>query len=209
MEPTKPSKKRKLYKNVGSSVVGSASNPTAKGPSATPLASGRGDKRQQLPVRRLAAALLEADQAHQTVVLVAETGSGKSTQVPQLLLEAGLVGPATVGGGVARAPVPLGRKLVCTQPRRMAAITLAERVRSEMSAAATTALSGSRAAVGSTAAAAAAAASVVGHAVRFEDTCGPGTAVRYATDGVLLREAMSDPNLRAYGTIILDEAHER
>ena len=82
----------------------------------------RSHQQDALPVRRMRSEFLAAFAAHQTIVLVAETGSGKSTQLPQILLEEGLVAPAR------------RRRLVCTQPRRMAAITLAERVAEERAA---------------------------------------------------------------------------
>lgn len=103
--------KRSKYKNVGASLAPKLASP------AVAVAAAKNDR--LLPVRRLASEFLTTFRLKGTVVLVAETGSGKSTQVPQLLLEAGLAAARD------------GERLVCTQPRRMAAITLAERVASE------------------------------------------------------------------------------
>ncbi|KOB65298.1 ATP-dependent RNA helicase, partial [Operophtera brumata] len=113
---------------------------------------------------------------HQCVVLVGETGSGKTTQIPQWSVEfaATTAGKST---GVA-----------CTQPRRVAAMSVAQRVAEEMDVA-----------LGQQ----------VGYSIRFEDCSGPQTVLKYMTDGMLLREAMSDPMLEHYRVILLDEAHER
>ena len=111
----------------------------------------------------------------QFLVLVGETGSGKTTQIPQFVLFDDL--PHTQ------------RKLVaCTQPRRVAAMSVAERVANEMDVA-----------LGEE----------VGYSIRFEDVTSQKTILKYMTDGMLLREAMNDNSLSRYSTIILDEAHER
>lgn len=105
-------------------------------------------------------------------MLLFTQGSGKSTQIPAYLHECGLL---------------KRKRVICiTQPRRVAAITVAKRVAEE---------------VGST--------SVVGHRVRFDDTTCTATKIMYVTDGMLLREAMSDPLLTRYSVVCLDEAHER
>ena len=107
------------------------------------------------------------------MILQGETGSGKTTQVPQFLLEAGLCGD---------------KNIACTQPRRVAAMSVAKRVSEEMDVQ-----------LGST----------VGYTIRFEDKTSESTRLKYLTDGMLLRESMSDPLLSAYNVIVLDEAHER
>ena len=110
---------------------------------------------------------------HPVVVLLAETGSGKTTQVPQFLWSAKLV---------------KDKKVAITQPRRVAAVSLAKRVAREMNGE-----------VGG----------LVGYRVRFEDVSDSGTRLLYQTDGMLLREAMLDNKLSRYSWIVLDEAHER
>jgi pre-mRNA-splicing factor ATP-dependent RNA helicase DHX15/PRP43 len=112
----------------------------------------------------------------QILVLVGETGSGKTTQIPQFVLYDDL-------------PHLNGLKQVaCTQPRRVAAMSVAKRVADEMDVS-----------MGEE----------VGYSIRFEDCTGPNTILKYMTDGMLLREAMNDHNLLRYSCIILDEAHER
>eukprot|EP00752_Nemacystus_decipiens_P017500 g15688.t1 len=132
------------------------------------------ESRQSLPIYRHRNSLLFAVQKYRATVLVGETGCGKTTQIPQYLYEAGW----TAGN----------RAVVCTQPRRVAAYTVANRVAEEM---------GSR--LGET----------VGYAVRFDSRVGPQTKVKFCTDGMLLREMMIDPLLTAYSVVMLDEAHER
>ena len=126
-----------------------------------------------LPIHARADEIVAAIQAHPVVILAGETGSGKTTQLPKLLLKAGL--------GVKR-------PIVVTQPRRVAALSLARRVSEEMKADST---------------------SFVGHKVRFDNRTRPDTRVIFATDGTLLAELGSDPDLRKYDAIVVDEAHER
>ncbi|KAI0221378.1 Salivary acidic proline-rich phosphoprotein 1/2, partial [Massospora cicadina] len=114
-------------------------------------------------------------QSNQVTIVISETGSGKSTQIPQYLLEDGFLD--TKGGGV-----------VITQPRKVACLSLAERVAAEVGCKV-----GGR----------------VGYSVRFDDRSSSSTIIKYATDGMVLRELISDPKLSKYKYIILDEAHER
>lgn len=108
-------------------------------------------------------------------MFVGETGSGKTTQIPQFVLYDDLP--------------QMQRKLVaCTQPRRVAAMSVAQRVAAEMDVK-----------LGEE----------VGYSIRFEDMTSSKTILKYMTDGMLLREAMNDHDLKRYSTIILDEAHER
>ncbi|KAJ1634885.1 P-loop containing nucleoside triphosphate hydrolase protein [Pavlovales sp. CCMP2436] len=131
-------------------------------------------KRKQLPVWEQKADFLNMLKKNQTIVLVGETGSGKTTQIPIMCVEAGLT---------------RGRKLVaCTQPRRVAAMSVSKRVSEEMDVE-----------LGEE----------VGYTIRFEDMSGPKTVLKYMTDGMLLREAMTDPLLEKYAAVVLDEAHER
>lgn len=131
-------------------------------------------KRRTLPVYNQRQKLLDYVKSNKVVVLEGETGSGKTTQVPQFLVENGYAdGDAIV---------------CCTQPRRVAAISVARRVAEEMDVK-----------LGEH----------VGYTVRFDDHSCSKTRLKYLTDGMLLREAMSDPQFTAYSVIILDEAHER
>jgi pre-mRNA-splicing factor ATP-dependent RNA helicase DHX16 len=130
--------------------------------------------RQSLPIYEFRDELLEAIAEHQVLVVVAETGSGKTTQLPQYLHEAGY----TKGG----------MKVGCTQPRRVAAMSVAARVADEM---------GVR--LGQE----------VGYSIRFEDMTSDKTVLKYMTDGMLLREFLTDPELSTYSALIIDEAHER
>ena len=113
----------------------------------------------------------------QTVVIEGETGSGKTTQIPQFLCEGGY-----------SAGEYAGKMVACTQPRRVAAMSIAKRVSEEMDVR-----------LGEH----------VGYTIRFEDKTGPLTKIKFMTDGMLLREAMADPLLSRYSVIVLDEAHER
>ncbi|KAK9828606.1 hypothetical protein WJX72_001006 [[Myrmecia] bisecta] len=132
-------------------------------------------QRQKLPVSKHRTEILYLVEHHQTTIIVGETGSGKTTQVPQYLVEAGWAQG--------------GRMVACTQPRRVAAMTVATRVAEEMG----THLG-----------------QQVGYSIRFEDVCTPGvTHIKYCTDGVLLRDMLADPLLSAYSVIMVDEAHER
>ena len=131
-------------------------------------------QRQNLPITSEKQNILYALERFSTVVVTAETGSGKSTQLPQFLHESGW----TKGN----------RCIACTQPRRMAAITVAGRVAEEFGC-----VLGEE----------------VGYAVRFDAKCSDKTVIKYCTDGLLLRETMSDPLLSKYSVIIVDEAHER
>ena len=108
-------------------------------------------------------------------MFVGETGSGKTTQIPQFVLYDDL-------------PHLQNKQVACTQPRRVAAMSVAKRVADEMDV-----VLGQE----------------VGYNIRFEDCTSPKTILKYMTDGMLLREAMNDPNLSRYSCVILDEAHER
>jgi len=126
-----------------------------------------------LPVNQKRKEIARAIAAHPVVIVCGETGSGKTTQIPKILLE---MGRGTAG------------RIGHTQPRRIAARTVAARIAEELNAE-----------LGS----------LVGYKVRFQDRVGKGTVIKLMTDGILLAETQGDPQLRAYGTIILDEAHER
>ncbi|XP_061064063.1 probable ATP-dependent RNA helicase DHX35 isoform X2 [Eubalaena glacialis] len=132
-------------------------------------------QRQKLPVFKLRNHILYLIENYQTVVIVGETGCGKSTQIPQYLAEAGWTAE--------------GRVVGVTQPRRVAAVTVAGRVAEERGA-----VLGHE----------------VGYCIRFDDCTNPlTTRIKFLTDGMLVREMMVDPLLTKYSAIMLDEAHER
>ena len=130
--------------------------------------------RKSLPIYTFREDILDAVKEHQVLIVCAETGSGKTTQLPQYLHEAGY----TAGG----------MKIGCTQPRRVAAMSVAARVAEEV---------GTK--VGYE----------VGYSIRFEDATSDKTVIKYMTDGMLQRECLIDPLCSQYSVIMLDEAHER
>ncbi|KAM4601428.1 pre-mRNA-splicing factor ATP-dependent RNA helicase DHX16 isoform 2-T2 [Polymixia lowei] len=130
--------------------------------------------RRSLPVFPYREALLAAIKEHQILVIEGETGSGKTTQIPQYLIEDGYT-----NGGM---------KIGCTQPRRVAAMSVAARVAEEVGIK-----------LGNE----------VGYSIRFEDCTSERTVLKYMTDGMLLREFLTEPDLASYSVIIIDEAHER
>ncbi|KAK4465983.1 P-loop containing nucleoside triphosphate hydrolase protein [Cladorrhinum samala] len=131
--------------------------------------------RRDLPVHKQRQEFLDMYHSTQILVFVGETGSGKTTQIPQYVLYDEL-------------PHTTGKLIACTQPRRVAAMSVAQRVADELDVE-----------LGEE----------VGYSIRFENRTGPKTLLKYMTDGQLLREAMHDPDMTRYCTIILDEAHER
>ncbi|CAJ0555078.1 Ff.00g051430.m01.CDS01 [Fusarium sp. VM40] len=131
--------------------------------------------RRDLPVHKQRQEFLNKYHETQILVFVGETGSGKTTQIPQYVVYDEL-------------PHLTGKLIACTQPRRVAAMSVAQRVADEMDVT-----------LGEE----------VGYSIRFEDMTGPKTMLKYMTDGMLLREAMHDHEMSRYSCIILDEAHER
>lgn len=131
------------------------------------------EQRQSLPIFKLRDDLIKAVNDNQILIVIGETGSGKTTQVTQYLAEAGFTSRGRVG---------------CTQPRRVAAMSVAKRVSEEF---------GCR--LGQE----------VGYTIRFEDCTSPETLIKYMTDGMLLRECLIDLDLKGYSVVMLDEAHER
>ncbi|CAI5745478.1 unnamed protein product [Peronospora destructor] len=130
-------------------------------------------QRQKLPVHQFLHQIQDAVKQHQVIVVEGETGSGKTTQIPQFL---------TLLDATSH------KMVACTQPRRVAAMSIAKRVAEEMDVH-----------LGQE----------VGYTIRFEDVTCQRTKLRFLTDGMLLQHAMSDPLLSTYSTILLDEAHER
>eukprot|EP01062_Namystynia_karyoxenos_P043667 TRINITY_DN31979_c0_g1_i1.p1 TRINITY_DN31979_c0_g1~~TRINITY_DN31979_c0_g1_i1.p1 ORF type:complete len:590 (+),score=160.93 TRINITY_DN31979_c0_g1_i1:75-1844(+) len=150
--------------------------PRPSGPTPEELAGRAAELRKaaaELPVSAARQGIIDIVRKHGALVLIGETGSGKTTQVPQFVLDA------------------LGDSCRCvaiTQPRRLAAVTVAKRVAEEQGVEL-----GGR----------------VGYAVRFDDKSSRGTRIKYMTDGLLIRELLTDRTIPHYGAVILDEAHER
>ncbi|OIR59198.1 MAG: pre-mRNA-splicing factor ATP-dependent RNA helicase [Amphiamblys sp. WSBS2006] len=126
---------------------------------------------QKLPVYREKGRIIDLVTKNKVLLVTGETGSGKTTQIPQFLLERGEK-----------------ERIACTQPRRISAVSVAERVSQEMGCE-----------LGA----------LVGYSVRFDEKTTSQTRLKYMTDGMLLREAILDHDLTQYTTIVLDEAHER
>ncbi|HMN21885.1 MAG TPA: ATP-dependent RNA helicase HrpA [Ottowia sp.] len=135
----------------------------------------------ELPVSARRAEIEDALRAHPVVIVCGETGSGKTTQLPKIALALGR-------GRQPVKPGERGRLIGHTQPRRIAASSVARRIAEEL-----------KTPLGE----------VVGYKVRFQDRLAPGATIKLMTDGILLAETQTDPLLQAYDTLIIDEAHER
>ncbi len=127
----------------------------------------------ELPVVEHRHQIATAIRENQVIVVSGDTGSGKTTQIPKICLDMGLGTKAMIG---------------CTQPRRIAALTVASRVAEELGCAP---------------------GALVGHHIRFDQKVTRQTRIKYMTDGILLAETTKDRDLRAYDTLMIDEAHER
>jgi ATP-dependent RNA helicase DHX8/PRP22 len=132
------------------------------------------EQRESLPVFRFKSALMSAISQNKALVVIGETGSGKTTQMPQYMLEMGYCDRGGIVG--------------CTQPRRVAATSVAKRVAEEHGCE-----------LGEE----------VGYSIRYDDKTSPSTRIKYMTDGMLMREYLADNLLSKYICIIIDEAHER
>ncbi|KAJ3342494.1 hypothetical protein HDU93_002253 [Gonapodya sp. JEL0774] len=159
---------------------------------------GEGSKflahRMKLPIWTAKEALVSSLKENDAVVVIGETGSGKTTQLPQFLYEGGLARPPRrmENQELAKAFSSYPHCIAVTQPRRIAAVTIAQRVAEEVT--------GRDDLLGKE----------VGYSVRFTSAYHPTvTKIKYLTDGMLLRELLADPYLSCYTVIILDEAHER
>ncbi|KAK0141536.1 ATP-dependent RNA helicase DHX8 [Merluccius polli] len=131
------------------------------------------EQRESLPIYKLKEQLVQAVHDNQILIVVGETGSGKTTQITQYLAEAGYTARGKIG---------------CTQPRRVAAMSVAKRVSEEYGCC-----------LGQE----------VGYTIRFEDCTSTETVIKYMTHGMLQRECLLDPDMSLYSLIMLDEAHER
>ena len=143
---------------------------------------------EDLPVSARREEIMAALAAHQVIIVCGETGSGKTTQLPKIALAMGrglCNYPTTLADGL---PAPRGKLIGHTQPRRIAASSVAKRIAEEL-----------KTPLGE----------VVGFKVRFQDRLSRDASVKLMTDGILLAETQTDPLLHAYDTIIIDEAHER
>ena len=139
----------------------------------------------QLPVYSMRKKIVQTVYNNDCSIFLGETGSGKTTQIPRFLYEARERRISMNGTKKSHRNKHL---ICCTQPRRVAAISVAQRVASEINEKC---------------------GELIGYSVRFDEATSRRTKIKYMTDGMLLREALLDPYLRQYSIIILDEAHER
>ena len=139
----------------------------------------------QLPIHSMRKKIVQTVFTNDCSIFLGETGCGKTTQIPRFLYEAREKKHPT---DLAKKSQRNKRLICCTQPRRVAAISVAQRVASEVNEEC---------------------GQLIGYSVRFDDAISRRTRIKYMTDGMLLREALLDPYLRQYSIIILDEAHER
>jgi len=128
---------------------------------------------RELPITEKRLDIIQAIRSHPVIIITGDTGSGKTTQIPKMCLEAGRGQRGKIG---------------CTQPRRVAATSMALRVAEELGDEGE---------------------SLVGYQIRFQDRTSPTNKIKFMTDGILLAETQHDPMLRKYDTLIIDEAHER
>ncbi len=153
-------------------------NPELKPPSFHPLNQRKNlsvkESQEALPIYQFKKELLSAIVENKILIVIGETGSGKTTQITQYLDEAGFTQQR--------------KKIGCTQPRRVAAMSVAKRVADELGVE-----------LGQE----------VGYSIRFSDMTSPATKIKYMTDGMLLREALLDKFMSQYSVVMLDEAHER
>jgi ATP-dependent RNA helicase DHX33 len=140
---------------------------------------------KQLPIHSMRKKIVQTVFNNDCCIFLGETGCGKTTQIPRFLYEAREKKFKNIPN---KKPQRHRNLICCTQPRRVAAISVAERVASEVNQKC---------------------GELVGYSVRFDEAISRQTKIKYMTDGMLLREALLDPYLRQYSIIILDEAHER
>jgi ATP-dependent RNA helicase DHX33 len=139
----------------------------------------------QLPIHSMRKKIIQTVFSNDCCIFLGETGCGKTTQIPRFLYEAREKKLQNIINKKSQRNKNL---ICCTQPRRVAAISVAERVASEINQNC---------------------GELIGYSVRFDESVSRRTKIKYMTDGMLLREALIDPYLRQYSIIILDEAHER
>ena len=167
-DPHHPQTHEKLLARIHEQVVASVLLREERQASVPPISCP-----PELPITARKDDIVAAIRAHQVVVIAGETGSGKTTQIPKLCLEAGLGIEAKIG---------------CTQPRRVAALSISRRIAEELN------VNWGR---------------EVGCKIRFDDRSSPQTYIKLMTDGILLAETQGDPLLSEYNCLIIDEAHER
>ena len=198
-QPTRPTLEKGLKSTIArpnrSTFLSTKPGPSHLHASLKAKANALDGVRKELPIWSHAKEIRQGLRSKDVVLLVGETGSGKSTQVPQFLVDEPWCRSQSVelseAGNIVK--VNVGGCIAITEPRRVAAITLARRVAEEMG----TPLGSSSPA------------SKVGYSVRFDNATSPSTRIKFLTEGMLLQEMLRDPWLREYSAVIVDEVHER